>query len=149
MRDEARIELEAQLEEARTAWHQAEQMGVELAERALQSREELNTHKLLVEGLQKGLRAQSKRVVELERWIALLAGIYIYLIDAKLELAGLFVESQGLKLTAYLMCFAPALYLSVRNGWRRFQIKHEWKSWLDNEFADHIWQSWNSRRSSH
>jgi len=149
MRDEARIELEAQLEEARTAWHQAEEMGAELAERALQSKEELNTQKVLAERLQGKIRAKSKQVVRLERWIVALSGIFIYFIASKLDSAGLFVGSQGLKLTAYLACFAPSLCLCLRNAWRKFLIKHDWKSWLENEYANHIWQSWNNRRSSH
>ena len=149
MRDEVRIDLETQLEEARAAWQQAEQTGAELAQHALQSDGELKSLRQFLGQLQENMTAASKRVSELERWIALLVAIYIYLLACVAEGDGLFVHFPGLKLPAYLMSGAPSLYLFLRNRWRKFQIKHDWNSWLDNEFANGIWRSWNRRRDSH
>lgn len=149
MHYEKGLDLEQELEEARVACEEAEQRGAELAEHALQSEEELKELHELLWHLRETMKRDAKRTLELERWIALFAGIFIYLGACNLERAGLFAHDSALKLPAYLMCLTPGLYLFLRNGWRRFQIMHDWNSWSDNEFANDIREIWDEKRPGH
>ena len=147
MRDEVREDLEAQLENAREAWDVAERMGAELAEHALQSNEELRTLKLLLREIRNLMRSDAQRRMRLEHIIAFQVGVFVYQCASYFDGQGAFNDLHDLKLTAYLLCVAPSLCLYLRNSWHRFQIKHHWDSWRDNDFANELRQIWKERSS--